>query len=567
MVILALDPDHGLTHEDIMYLWGVLNRHNQDGLNFHEWLEGMAFVAKDSRCKDYIDFAKPNKWELLSLIVDTPHSQGEEERILAGLSNLEKVGINMLKKMTMPMDKDHMKNVLTQVGEGNLRKVLPEQAAKMKTVHLQCVLVCAVTGFVFTAFPGIIENGLLSKYETDGMTDAYWVVNTYTGANGTEYDPLCRIDPVDESTCPANYEDWSTEEMCRVCGPCEVRMCIADPERLLWFHALNFSSIGFFVVFEIGLLMYFCAKYCVKVAWALDMRLVPLNTDRAFVADSLVRAAFELGNPDSPVLGVDPHAEVLSNFRKAVGLGLYKAKVILHSQLHKLLLTKTTSPSFYMYAKPWLGTCLCSILWDALVAHCIIHQAEVRALGVFTSVELFNEVLDHLCLKGNDVSRLTRLVKVQLVRAIGVAIVKNGSMYPSMELLLRHAIQYLGLRGSDAVSEPNVLDNEADFLKDMAKLTADQKSAALSIHLLAHLLNGTMSKRERQAFVVVCEAAGDEYEAFSDRMTFICWRYRNYELITAQDLRDCFDPKSTSPVDPMHKWNELWFNFTECLTC
>eukprot|EP01050_Picozoa_sp_SAG11_P051686 SAG11_NODE_29515_length_310_cov_0.687204_1_plen_42_part_01 len=41
--------------------------------------------------------------------------------------------------------------------------------------------------------------------------------------------------------------------------------------------------------------MYFCAKYAVKVSWALDFRLIPLNADRMFVADSLVRAAFELG--------------------------------------------------------------------------------------------------------------------------------------------------------------------------------------------------------------------------------------------------------------------------------
>ena len=54
---------------------------------------------------------------------------------------------------------------------------------------------------------------------------------------------------------------------------------------------------------------YYAVYYCVKVSWALDQRLVPLNKDRAFVADSLVRAAFELGNPDSPVLGVDPHTE------------------------------------------------------------------------------------------------------------------------------------------------------------------------------------------------------------------------------------------------------------------
>eukprot|EP01047_Picozoa_sp_COSAG01_P006338 COSAG01_NODE_229_length_21089_cov_575.019194_9_plen_68_part_00 len=66
-------------------------------------------------------------------------------------------------------------------------------------------------------------------------------------------------------------------------------------ERLIWFWVLNTISIVGWVIIEIGLLMYFCAKYAVKVSWALDFRLIPLNADRMFVADSLVRAAFELG--------------------------------------------------------------------------------------------------------------------------------------------------------------------------------------------------------------------------------------------------------------------------------
>ena len=78
---------------------------------------------------------------------------------------------------------------------------------------------------------------------------------------------------------------------------------------LIEFWAILGVVIGVNIAFEIALLMYYAVYYCVKVSWALDQRLVPLNKDRAFVADSLVRAAFELGNPDSPVLGVDPHTE------------------------------------------------------------------------------------------------------------------------------------------------------------------------------------------------------------------------------------------------------------------
>ena len=43
------------------------------------------------------------------------------------------------------------------------------------------------------------------------------------------------------------------------------------------------------VGFEIALLMYCQVYFATRVAWALDIRLSPLNADRAFVADSLVR--------------------------------------------------------------------------------------------------------------------------------------------------------------------------------------------------------------------------------------------------------------------------------------
>ena len=32
---------------------------------------------------------------------------------------------------------------------------------------------------------------------------------------------------------------------------------------------------------------------------------------------------------------------------------------------------------------------------------------------------------------------------MQILRAIGVAIVKHGSLFPTMEILLRHAVNYL----------------------------------------------------------------------------------------------------------------------------
>ena len=235
----------------------------------------------------------------------------------------------------------------------------------------------------------------------------------------------------------------------------------AQDSHIVWWWAILVIVIVANILFEIPGLMYVALKYSTSVAGVLDIRLSPLNPDRAFVADSLVRAAFELGNPNSVVLGVDPGAVRQSEWKKAVMVLIYKGKVVITGLLAKQVIGKFTDPDFGLWAKPWLGMVTATILWDGLIAAVIIMQAQIRGMGVFTSMELFNEVMDE---HYKDASEISEFGKLQIARAIGVAIVKNGSMYPTMELLLRHAIQYLGLRGTVAVSEPGILDDEASFI-------------------------------------------------------------------------------------------------------
>jgi hypothetical protein len=219
---------------------------------------------------------------------------------------------------------------------------------------------------------------------------------------------------------------------------------------------------------EVGLLLYTAMRYCTRVAWALDIRLTPLNTDRAFVANSLVRAAFELGNPDSPMLGVDPQ-QTESNASTVLILMLFKLKTFLTGTLIKFIIGVVCSPETSLWLKPWLGMVLSAILWDALTCHNLMVQSRIRGFGVYASVELFNEIMDETYSGRGEFSAdsLSPLAKIQIARAVGVAIVIHGSLHPSMELLLRHSLQFLGLRGSKFVAETGVLDNRNGFLKDL----------------------------------------------------------------------------------------------------
>eukprot|EP01043_Picozoa_sp_COSAG02_P077983 COSAG02_NODE_17340_length_1011_cov_1.100877_2_plen_75_part_00 len=60
-------------------------------------------------------------------------------------------------------------------------------------------------------------------------------------------------------------------------------------------RAARRSGIVLGIVFELALLSVTAIRSAVRVADSIDLRLVPLNEDRAFVANMLVRAAFEMG--------------------------------------------------------------------------------------------------------------------------------------------------------------------------------------------------------------------------------------------------------------------------------
>ena len=61
------------------------------------------------------------------------------------------------------------------------------------------------------------------------------------------------------------------------------------------FWSFNGAALGICTALEIAGLYYFGILNAVKVANMIDMRLLPMNRDRATVAQSLIRAALELG--------------------------------------------------------------------------------------------------------------------------------------------------------------------------------------------------------------------------------------------------------------------------------
>lgn len=513
-------------------------------LDFNQFLHGMAAVQRDVKTSRWIDVFRPNRWELLSLIIDTPVSEGEEVRILEDLSPIERVGVGMLKRHWKEMDMANMRAVLTKAGSGQLRFLEEQQVERMNHLHNKAVLVSALLGLTFAAVAALVENVLAYELGLNGAKDAYWVctlesrldldpnsttagqfIPTFPGLAHPD-EMMCTTIHVNASSCINDFmqtasviipedvqhgagyfppgttaEDlkdvfghhqnglhgWTTlqtgsEKMEDICSSCECVVCGcathapligrvelgAENKQVLFWGILG-PTLIVSMSMEIGLLLYCAMRYCTRVAWALDIRLTPLNTDRAFVANSLVRAAFELGNPDSPMLGVDPQ-QPDSDVSTVLMLMLFKLKTFLTGTLIKLFIGLVCSPETSLWLKPWLGMVLSAIVWDALTCHNLMVQARIRGFGVYVGVELFNEIIDesYSSRRGEvDSDSLSLLAKLQIARAVGVAIVIHGSMHPTMELLLRHSLQFLGLRGSRFVGETGVLDNREGFLREL----------------------------------------------------------------------------------------------------
>ena len=428
-------------------------------VDFTQFLHGMAAVEErcrtlsEDRCQNWTTLLKPDRWQLMPLIVDMPHTEDEEQYAYERMTALERLGLNMIKMRKTPIDLERIGPAITRAANGQLRKLEENQHAKLRSVRIAACIFSGLIGLTFAAMAAAVENVLCYDLNINGLTDAYWVCGIESHAveivtNGTVTDihwelinPAAGMDPdsllclsvhVRGSSCPAflstvvvveredipagegyyapgvhaasvisdgytaEASDWMTIEIagngtagtettrsavCRACE-CVVCGCAEHPSSMRDDDISENSILIFWLVLapvlivttlcEMALLVYCVMSYATKIAWALEMRLVPLNPDRLFVADSLVHAAFEMGNPDSALLGVDPAAEDAGDSTKLLALVLYKSKVFLTGLVFKLIINLTSTVEFAFWWKPWLGMVLSVVLWDTFTAWTIM---------------------------------------------------------------------------------------------------------------------------------------------------------------------------------------------------
>ena len=177
-----------------------------------------------------------------------------------------------------------------------------------------------------------------------------------------------------------------------------------------------------------------------------------------------------------------------------------------------------------------------TMLWNVLIAHKAMKQCKLRSIGISVAVELFDAILKgDVASTGETKDELRPLFKLQVLRAIGTVIVRRRRMYPTQEILLKHAVHMLHMANTVDKTE-HVVDNVDAFLEELPNLTEAEQSKVVQVFLLTVILDGSVAKKERQLYQQVCDVC-PSIEPHVSYVQYCAQRMRNIEPIWIEDLR------------------------------
>ena len=127
-----------------------------------------------------------------------------------------------------------------------------------------------------------------------------------------------------------------------------------------------------------------------------------------------------------------------------------------------------------------------------------------------------------------------------------------------MELLLRHAIQYFGLKGSAEMQEPGSLDSIPRFLSDLRKLPPEEQATVLSVHLLAQVMDGGVREPELVLWRRIGLARGLAVD--ESAVKGVACAFRNHETLGAALLAAALDDDpSNDHAEALGLSDTCWF--------
>jgi hypothetical protein len=535
-----------LSPKDIELMWSVLNPQKAKFITFAEFLHGMVRVQAHAVLSKKFHLFTPDT--LMSLVLDTPCSSKEEQMLLEHFTMMEKLGMAVLDGEMKEMTPVEKKALLQKATEGKIHVITDEQRVNLNRLHHLNVTQCFVAGLISAALTAIVENIMTYKLHT----------------NGVENPDRCN----DDGMTSYMYTDPWTEKVVELPeGSCEK----SPYATVVMFWSGVGIALGICCLAEIVAMYWYSIQNAVRVANVMDLRLVPLNKDRAFVGGSLVRAALELGNTEGVLFGVDPLREVSTKTEllQLLFAILYIAKIFLSGFFIKILIKRLMTRGSAKFALPWAAV-PCTAAWNGFVGHIIMRQAKLRGVGVASAIEIFNAIVEQ---KDAD-EEISDLCAIQLCRAVGCNIVKQRDMYPTKEILLKHAVGNLGLvkNGIVAKDQSGVIDDIPDFIDSMKDLSEMETKMVIEVLILCSVLDGRVRQREFDLVDSVFEAAiacgkASDIHADHKMLKYVAQRTRNMYPLRLDDIMDVIKPEPDMQIPGSYYVNECMATISAILAC
>ncbi len=202
------------------------------------------------------------------------------------------------------------------------------------------------------------------------------------------------------------------------------------------------------------------------------------------VAHALARAALDLPDPTRVFEEIDPERES-NRIALLLALLLYKGKRSISNFLAKEILLDVCPTSLMLTLAPLVSLPITGA-WNALVSWRVLREARLRAVGP----SAVQEICDAL-LPGSGDPALSDACRLSLLRAVGVAMVREHAAHPNVYALLWNLTPHLGEIRAVA------LDDTKRFLDAFAALAQDERTLVLQILQVAAAIDGSVGRKLR----------------------------------------------------------------------
>ena len=317
-VVLASDVTTNPSPADVDELWALLDPERKGEVRWFDFLRSMTLAEEQPVVSRLLSLDKPNRWELISLLIDVPVCKETERELLADMSGVERRGVQFLETMQRPPCQEETFDRLKRAAHGNLRQKTPEQMKRIYHIRWWLQWWLFWIAFFTNTAAGFFENYLMWARNTDstGMVNGFYLVcNNCSDPDSFGMNLLecqlpyikdsCDITGVQPTESYTDYVEETVEGLGKgqkmtmapeqvretygkyICG-CEGGFQVSSNTAVFW--GLNTPMIIVTVLLEIYLMGFAALRASCLIAAEYEFRLTPLNQSRAFVARSFIRA-------------------------------------------------------------------------------------------------------------------------------------------------------------------------------------------------------------------------------------------------------------------------------------